>query len=99
MDHVCAERLTPNLTRMTQQPDAHGELHLSHWLKNQIDTISTSTARRILSRCRSCLRCLHWQRASKPRARANSILRSLSPFSPDGRCLPPCPATSTLQRP
>ena len=51
-DYICAERLTPNLVWMAQHLDAHGELHLSPWLLHDLERISTSTVRRILSRHR-----------------------------------------------
>ena len=49
-DHICAERLTPNLLTMAQQLDAHCELHLTPWLLRKLERISTSTVRRLLSR-------------------------------------------------
>jgi hypothetical protein len=52
IDYICAERLTPHLVSTAPQLDAHGELHLSPHLRNQMERISISTLRRILSRYR-----------------------------------------------
>jgi hypothetical protein len=49
-DHICAERLTPNLVWMAQHLDTHGELFLSPALLDDLDNISISTVRRILAR-------------------------------------------------
>jgi len=52
LDHICAERLKPNLVWMAQHLEAHGELELSPSLLDQLDRISVSTVQRILSRIR-----------------------------------------------
>jgi hypothetical protein len=52
LDHICAERLTPNLVWMARHLAAHGELELSPALLEQLDRISVSTVQRILSRIR-----------------------------------------------
>jgi hypothetical protein len=52
LDHICAERLKPNLIWMAQHLEAHGELELSPSLLDQLDRISVSTVQRILSRIR-----------------------------------------------
>lgn len=51
-DYICAERLTPNLAQMAQQLARHGELRTTPELLAQLDGISISTVRRILSRIR-----------------------------------------------
>jgi hypothetical protein len=52
LDYIRAERLTPHLVSAAQQLHAHGELHLSPRLQHQLQRISVSTVRRILSRYR-----------------------------------------------
>jgi IS30 family transposase len=49
-DHLCAERLTPNLVWMAQHLAAHGELTVSSTLLHQLSEISVSTVRRLLRR-------------------------------------------------
>jgi len=49
-DHICAERLQPNLPVMAQQLAAHGELRMSPGLLEQLAEISVPTVRRILQR-------------------------------------------------
>ena len=73
LDHICAERLTPNLSFMAGLLDAHGELHLSPWLRHQLDSISTSTVRRILSRYHPTSSRLPRKRPSGPRPLTKSI--------------------------
>ena len=51
-DYICAERLTPNLVWMAEHLDAHRELRLTHRLLDDLERISISTVRRILSRRR-----------------------------------------------
>jgi hypothetical protein len=48
LDHVCAERLQPNLVWMATHLARHGELEISPTLLEQLDTISVSTVRRRL---------------------------------------------------
>ena len=49
-DHICAERLQPNLVWMATLLAQHGELEVSPPLLEQLSRISVSTVRRILSR-------------------------------------------------
>jgi hypothetical protein len=58
---------------MAQLLDAHGELHLSPWLHDQLDSISTSTVRRILSRYHPTFRHLPRKRPSRPRPLTKGI--------------------------
>ena len=50
LDHICAERLQPNLVWMANQLAQHGEMKVSEPLLDQLSRISVSTVRRILSR-------------------------------------------------
>ena len=50
LDHVCAERLQPNLVWLAQHLAAHGELALSPALLEQLGRIGVSTIRRLLQR-------------------------------------------------
>jgi len=52
LDHICAERLAPNLASMAKHLGAHGEMRLSGELLDQLDRISISTVGRILKRIR-----------------------------------------------
>jgi len=52
LDHICAERLQPNLVWMTTHLAHHGELEPSHHLLDQLSQISVSTLKRILKRIR-----------------------------------------------
>jgi len=52
LDHICAERLQPNLVWMANQLAQHGEMKVSEPLLDQLSRISVSTVRRILSRLR-----------------------------------------------
>lgn len=49
-DHICAERLQPNLVWLAKHLSRHGELRLSEQLLAQLSRISVSTVKRILSR-------------------------------------------------
>lgn len=49
-DHICAERLQPNLEWIAKHLSRHGELVLSEQLLAQLNQISVSTVKRILSR-------------------------------------------------
>ncbi len=51
-DFICAERLTPNLPWLARHLAAHGELEASPGLLEQLERISVSTVRRILTRIR-----------------------------------------------
>jgi transposase InsO family protein len=51
-DHICAERLQPNLVWMATHLARHGELKVSQLLLDQLSQISVSTVRRILNRLR-----------------------------------------------
>jgi hypothetical protein len=46
LDHICAERLTPQLVPMARHLAAHGELTVSAELLEQLEAISISTVRR-----------------------------------------------------
>jgi hypothetical protein len=50
LDHICAERLKPNLVWIAQHLQRHGELEISPSLLEQLGKISVSTIRRILQR-------------------------------------------------
>ena len=49
LDHICAERLQPNLIWMAQHLAAHGELVLSADLLDKLGQVSISTVRRLLA--------------------------------------------------
>ncbi len=49
-DHICAERLQPNLVAMAEQLATHGELRLTAKLQQQLGQISISTVQRITTR-------------------------------------------------
>jgi hypothetical protein len=49
-DHLCAERLTPNLVWLAEQLAHHGEMEVSPVLLQQLGRISVSSVRRILKR-------------------------------------------------
>ncbi|HUW12278.1 MAG TPA: hypothetical protein VM537_21310 [Anaerolineae bacterium] len=51
-DHICAERLQPNLVWMATLLAQHGEMEVSPPLLDKLGRISVSTVRRILSRIR-----------------------------------------------
>jgi hypothetical protein len=44
-DHICAERLHPNLPQLAEQLAHHGEVILTHKLRDQLETVSLSTVR------------------------------------------------------
>jgi hypothetical protein len=67
LDYVCAERLTPHLVTAARQLEAHGEIHLSPHLSDQLQRISISTVRRILSRSHPDTRRLPRKCPSRPR--------------------------------
>jgi hypothetical protein len=50
LDHICAERITPQLVPMAKHLAAHGELEVSAELLNKLECISISTVRRRLSK-------------------------------------------------
>ncbi len=50
LDHICAERLTPQLVPMAEHLAAHGELQVSAELLQKLERISVSTVRRRLSK-------------------------------------------------
>jgi hypothetical protein len=52
MDHICPERLTPNLIWLAEHLAAHGELEATPRLLEQLDHISVSTVGRIVARIR-----------------------------------------------
>lgn len=49
LDHICAERLQPNLVWMAQHLVTHGELVVSADLLEKLGRISVSTVRRLLA--------------------------------------------------
>ena len=52
LDHICAERLTPNLVWIARHLAAHGEMDAPEELLRQLGRISTSTVRRRLHHIR-----------------------------------------------
>lgn len=52
LDHICGERLTPNLGWLARHLAEHDELDATPTLLAQLETISVSTAKRILTRIR-----------------------------------------------
>lgn len=72
-DYVCPERLTPNLGWMARQLIKHDELTLSEAVLAQLDSISTSTVRRLLEHIRQDERRL----PQKGPERANQVLREV----------------------
>ena len=48
LDHICAERLKPNLVWMAHHLSRHGELEISSVLLDKLERISISTVRRLL---------------------------------------------------
>jgi hypothetical protein len=50
LDHICAERLQPNLVRLAHQLAAHGELTVSPAVLEQLGQIGVATIRRHLQR-------------------------------------------------
>jgi len=52
LDHICAERMTPQLVVTAQQLARHGELNLTPALLTQLQQISVSSTRRRLQRLR-----------------------------------------------
>jgi hypothetical protein len=50
LDHICAERLTPQLVPMAKHLAAHGELEASAELLQKLESISISTVRRRLNK-------------------------------------------------
>ena len=51
-DHICAERLQPNVVWMATHLARHGEIKVSQLLLDQLSRISVSTVRRTLNRLR-----------------------------------------------
>ncbi len=52
LDHICAERITPNLVWMARHLATHGEMTVPAPLLEQLECISISTVRRRLNRIR-----------------------------------------------
>ncbi len=50
LDYLCAEHLQPNLGWMADHLAAHGELEISDAVRQQLETVSISTVRRLLKR-------------------------------------------------
>jgi hypothetical protein len=72
-DHICAERLQPNLVWMATHLASHGEIKVSQPLLAQLRQISLSTVRRILNRLRQDERRL----PRKGPAQANRVAREI----------------------
>ena len=72
-DHICAERLQPNLVWMATHLAHHGEIETSQLLLDQLSRISLSTVRRTLSRLRQDERRL----PRKGPAQANRVAREI----------------------
>jgi hypothetical protein len=68
LDHICAERLQPNLVWMAQHLAAHGELTISPPVLVQLGQIKVATIRRLLQR-----------RAPRPTSLASSGARAGQP--------------------
>lgn len=73
-DYLCAERVTPNLVTMVQQLAAHGEMHPSPTLLEQLGRISISTVQRILKRVGQDQR----RRPRRPPGSANAVAREVA---------------------
>ena len=50
LDHICAERLKPNLVWIAYHLSQHSELEISSPLLDKLEKISVSTVRRLLKR-------------------------------------------------
>ena len=72
-DHICAERLQPNLVWMATHLARHGEIKVSPLLLDQLSQISVSTVRRMLNRLRQDERRL----PRKGPAQANRVAREI----------------------
>jgi hypothetical protein len=72
-DHICAERLQPNLVWMATHLAGHGEIKVSQLLLDQLSQISVSTVRRTLNRLRQDERRL----PRKGPAQANRVAREI----------------------
>jgi hypothetical protein len=72
-DHICAERLQPNLVWMATHLARHGEIKVSPPLLDQLSRISVSTVRRTLNRLRQDERRL----PRKGPAQANRVAREI----------------------
>jgi len=73
LDHICAERLTPNLVWMAQHLAVHGEMQVTPQLLQKLEQISISTVRRRLA-------CLQQDQPRLPRKgpeRANRVTRDI----------------------
>lgn len=91
-DYICAERLTPNLPWMAQHLDAHGELYLSPPLLDDLQRISISTVRRILSRHRPTPHRLPRKPPSRPKPLTQDIPMQRIPWNTS---LPGHPSSSS----
>lgn len=74
MDHICAERLTPDLGAMARHLAVHGELQVSAEVLRQLESISVSTVRRRLRKL------AHLQQWQLPRAQGR---RQSNPLTRD----------------
>ena len=71
MDHICPERLTPNLVWLAEHLAVQGELHATPRLLSHLGQVSESSVKRILARIRQDEPRLPRRRA-KPRNQALS---------------------------
>lgn len=78
MDHICAERLQPNLVWLAKQLAHHGELVVNQMLLGQLEKISVSTVRRIQQRVRQDEPRLVRKRSRQPRSYQQIPARRLS---------------------
>ena len=74
VDHICAERLTPNLSWLADHLDAHGEMELTDSLRSQLEKISVSTVRRRLDKIKRDQPRLPQKRG---RSRPNSLTQDI----------------------
>jgi hypothetical protein len=72
-DHICPERVTPNLVWMAKQLAAHGELELSEELLEKLADVSISTVARILRRIRQDEERLPRRKGRQPNKVAQAI--------------------------
>ena len=73
LDHICAERLTPNLVWLTEHLAGYGELEADDALLGQLGQISVSTVERRLRRLRQDERRL----PRRPPRREKALLRDI----------------------
>jgi len=79
-DHICAERITPNLLWMAEHLAAHGELRTTPDLLEKLARISISTVKRTLTRIRQDEPSLR-RRKAKPRSFTQGIPMKRIPWN------------------